>query len=58
MILDILPDHIGCYFITNRSGKVSIFPKFTTPELFFNFGVPLEYYAGTYALQFTNNFRY
>ena len=58
MILDIFSDHIRCYFVPNRSGKVTIFPEVTTPKLVLNFGVPLEYYTGTYALQFTNNFRY
>ena len=51
MIPYVLPNHLCCHLGANCSGKISIFPKFSTPKLLFYFRVLLEYYAGTDALQ-------
>ena len=35
MVLDIFFDKIFCYFVPHCPGKVTIFPKFASPELLF-----------------------
>ena len=51
MIRNVVPNHICRYFVANGAAKVSIFPKLSTPKLFFYFRVLLEYYDGTDILQ-------
>jgi hypothetical protein len=51
MILKIISDHLCGYFIAHCSSKISVFPKLSTPKLFFFFGMLFEYYTGTDTLE-------
>jgi len=51
MILNVFPNHICRYLVSNGASKISILPQLSTPELFFHLGMLLEYDTGTNALQ-------
>jgi hypothetical protein len=55
MMLDVFSYHFHRYLIPHRADKISIFPKFSAPQLFLYFWMLLEYYARTYPLQHTHN---
>src|SRR3974390_1521777 len=58
MILNILPDYLCRYFVSYGSGKISVFPKFSTPKLLLYFRVFSKYHACADALQHAYNFGY
>jgi hypothetical protein len=51
MVRNIFPDNFCGYFVANGAGKISIFPKLSSPQLFLYFRVLREYGADTDALQ-------
>jgi len=51
MVHNIFPDHFCGYFVAHCSSKISVFPKLSTPKLFFHFGMLFEYYTGTDTLE-------
>ena len=56
MMLHVFSYHFHRYLITHRTGKISIFPKFSASQLFLYFMMLLEYYARTYPLKHPHNF--
>jgi len=55
MMLNIFSYHLLGNLISYCAGKISIFPKFSTPQFFLYFRVFLEYYTRTYPLQHTHH---
>ncbi len=51
MIFAIISNHLCGYFVANGSSKISVLPKFSTPELLFHFRMLFENYTGTDALE-------
>ena len=58
VILNVFLDNIFCHFISNCANKISIFPKFPSPQFFLNFRVILEYLLGRFTLKSLHYFRY
>ena len=52
MVFYIFPNHFFRYLVPNRSSKISIFPKFSTPKLFLYLRMLLKYYTATDTLQY------
>jgi len=57
MVLNIVPDHICRYLVANGASKISIFPQFSSPQLFLDRRVLFEYDAGTDSLEHHYHFR-
>ena len=51
MIFDIFSDHVCRNLVTDRTHKISIFPKLSAPKLFLYLRMLLKNYAGTDALE-------
>jgi hypothetical protein len=47
MVFYIFPYHFFRHLVPNRSSKISIFPKFSTPKLFLYLRMLLKYYTAT-----------
>ena len=58
MIRYISSYYFSSYYVSNCSHKVPVFPKFSTPQFFFNFRIFTKYYTGAYTLQHPNYSRY
>jgi hypothetical protein len=56
MVLNVFPDHTCRYLVSSGASKISILPKLAISQLFFYFGVLLEYDAGTNALHHPYHF--
>ena len=52
VILNIFSDNFGRYLVTYGPGKISVFPKFTTPKLLLHLCVLMKNHARTYTLQY------
>jgi len=57
VVLDIFFDNIFRHFVPYRSGKVSVFPKFTAPQLLFHLRVSLKNPSRTSSLQTLHDLR-
>src|SRR3989338_7468951 len=55
LILYISSYYICGYFVSNRSDKVSIVPKFSTPKIFLQPRVLFKNFAGAYSFQYIHN---
>lgn len=51
MVFYVFSNHFFCHLIPNRSHKISILPKFSSPKLLLYFRMLLKYYTGTDTLQ-------
>ena len=51
MILNILSDYFGCYVVSYGPGKVSVFPKFTTPKMLLHLWMFMKNHTRTHTLQ-------
>ena len=51
MVFYIVSNDLCGYFIANCSDKISIFPKLSTPQFLFYFGVLLKYHTSADALE-------
>lgn len=58
MILNIFSDYIFRYLIAHCANKISIFPKFTTPQLFLDFRIIPENLSCRFPLQPLHHFSY
>ena len=56
MVFNIVSNHLCGYFIANCSDKISVFPKLSTSQFLFHFGMLLKYYTGTDALEHSYHF--
>lgn len=52
VILNVFSDYFGRYLIAYGPGKISVFPKFTTPKLFLHLGVLMKNHTRTHTLQY------
>ena len=50
MVLNIFLDYFRSYFVANCANKVTIFPKFPSPQLPLHFSMSAKYLLRTYAL--------
>jgi len=51
MVFDIVLYHLTCHFVSNGSDKISIFPKFSTPQFFLDLWMSLKYFLCTHTFQ-------
>jgi hypothetical protein len=51
MVVNVVSNYLCGHFVAHCSHKVSVFPKLSTPQVFFYLMVLREYYARTDALQ-------
>ncbi len=56
MFLDIIFYNIICYLLTYSSKRISLFPKVTGPQFFFNLQEFLKNYTSRYPFQNSNYF--
>lgn len=42
VMLDVFLNDFGCHFIAYSANKVAVFPEFSTPQLFLDFGMFLK----------------
>jgi len=58
MIFDVTLDQISCNFVSHRPCKISILPKFPSPQLFLYFRKLIKNLTRRYTLQHSNYMRY
>jgi len=52
VIMNIFSDYFGRYLVAYGTGKISVFPKFTTPKMLLHLWVLMKNHARTHTLQY------